>query len=485
MCAVVLSLQVLLDWEGCLLAAIKKLWNDSCFVRYSLGILIAIELLMSFTFLGYIHIPPISVTTAYIPILVAGCLFGPLQSVIVGLTFGAASMYKASASYVMPADAAFSPFLSSSPVNSLLLSVGTRALFGLLIGLAFLLARRRKHFRLWAGMISMFAPMIHSLLVYTAMGILFPELGYHYHSALQWDWEDGVFAAICVATVEILWAIYQSKTIQHIKLCIDQSIHSPYSSKKMNLFFALLESFVICMAVFAANYFSERESFMLNQHGIAVSSSISADLLHLQIQFLFASLSLNAISVILLMSIYKYMAYNEYIGDLDALTGVMGRRMFLYHCEKAQKTIRTGQERTGWFLFVDADYFKSINDTFGHSVGEHVLKMIAANLQQIVGEDGKVGRIGGDEFAVIIETPMPQQELRRRLDQFLTALSGTLDSRTISCSIGAYEFVFPQNVKDLLTETDNILYQAKENGRACYVMQPYVPSVPGACETIS
>lgn len=462
------------------MAVIRKLWSKSCFDRYLLGILIAIEFLMSFTFLGYIHLPPLSVTTAYIPILVAGCLLGPAQSVVIGLVFGSASMYKASATYVMPADAAFSPFLSGSPISSLLLSVGTRALFGLLIGIAFLLARKRKHFRLWAGVISMFAPKVHSLLVYTTMGVLFPELGYHFHSALHWAWDDSVFAAICVITVEVLWAIYQSKTIRHIKLCIDQSIHSPYSSKKMNLFFALLESFALCMAVFAANYFSQRESFMLNQHGIAVSPSISADLMHLQIQFLFAMLSLNAISVILLMSIYKYMAYNEYMGDLDALTGVMGRRMFLYHCEKAQKTSRPDQKRTGWFLFVDADYFKTINDTFGHSVGDQVLQEIAVNLQRMAGDDGTVGRLGGDEFAVLIESSMPQDELKRRLDQFLQRISCALAGKRISCSIGAYEFVFPQNIKYLLEETDNILYKAKERGRACYVMQPYAPGGPDA-----
>lgn len=90
----------------------KKLWGDSCFDRYSFWLLIAIELLMSFTFLGYIHITPISITIAYLPILAAGCLLGPIQSVILGLVFGLASMYKASASYVAQGDAVFSPFLS-------------------------------------------------------------------------------------------------------------------------------------------------------------------------------------------------------------------------------------------------------------------------------------------------------------------------------------------------------------------------------------
>ena len=52
-------------------------------------------------------------------------------------------------------------------------------------------------------------------------------------------------------------------------------------------------------------------------------------------------------------------------------------------------------------------------------------------------------------------------------------ISGILSERKVSCSIGAYQFVFPQNVKHLLTETDEVLYKAKENGRACYVIKTY------------
>lgn len=463
---------------------VKKWLGASCFDRYLLEILIAIELLMSFTFLGYIHVPPISVTIAYLPILVAACLLGPLQAVAVGLVFGMASMYKASAFYVMPSDAVFSPLLSGSPWNSLLLSVGTRALFGLVIGLAFLAVKKRKHCRLWGGLLTVFAPKVHSLMVYTALGVLFPELGYSYRSAFQWDWEDGLFAFICVLAVELLWAWYQSGSVQNVRLYIDQAGKNPYASGRMMVFFVLLECFLLCMAAFAADYFSERESFMLEQHGIEVTQKISVDLLQLQIQFLVAMLSLNVISLILLIAIYKYMSYREYRGELDVLTGVMGRRMFLFHCEKAQKADGTGLggldknfpdkkglKRTGWFLFVDVDYFKAINDTFGHSTGDKVLKEIAEHLQNVFGEEGKVGRIGGDEFAVIVEKPMSRQALEQRLDHFLEAIAGILPDKKVSCSIGAYEFVFPQAVTHLLTETDEMLYKAKEKGRACYVVK--------------
>ena len=51
----------------------KKIFGSSSFERYSFGVLLAIEVLMSFTFLGYIHFPPVSITIAYIPIIIAAC----------------------------------------------------------------------------------------------------------------------------------------------------------------------------------------------------------------------------------------------------------------------------------------------------------------------------------------------------------------------------------------------------------------------------
>ena len=113
------------------------------------------------------------------------------------------------------------------------------------------------------------------------MGTLFPELGYRYRSALQWDWDDAVFALICVVIVELLWAVYESDTVQEIKFGIDQSVNNPYASGRMNLFLAAFECFLLCMAVSAAIYFSQRASYMLGRHGIAVSDAISSDLLHL------------------------------------------------------------------------------------------------------------------------------------------------------------------------------------------------------------
>jgi uncharacterized membrane protein len=116
--------------------------------RYTFVILIAIELLLSFSFFGYIHIEPISVTIAYIPVILAGALTGPAEAMTVGAVFGLSSMWKASANYVMPSDQLFSPFFSGNPFGSFMISTGARMLFGLAIGLLYTASRRSRHPRL-------------------------------------------------------------------------------------------------------------------------------------------------------------------------------------------------------------------------------------------------------------------------------------------------------------------------------------------------
>ena len=154
-------------------------WETHKFEHYIFSLLLAVEVIMSFTFLGYVHIPPISITTAYIPIIITACLFGPAEASLAGLLFGLGSLYKASAAYVMPADAVFSPFRSDFPIGSILLSVGTRVLFGFLLGCLFHLARKSKRKNLCKLLITIAAPKLHALLVYTAMGLLFPSLGFN------------------------------------------------------------------------------------------------------------------------------------------------------------------------------------------------------------------------------------------------------------------------------------------------------------------
>lgn len=452
-------------WENFLL-------GETYFKRYLFLFLIGTELLMSFSFLGFIHIEPISITIAYFPIILSGVLLKMPQTLIISLIFGFATLFKATPNYVMPSDAIFSPFSSSAPLSSIILSLGTRLLFGAIIATLFSLAKSRRFSSLWIGAVAALAPKIHSFIVLTALGILFPELNLNYTNTFDWNFNNALTAlASTILCVEV-WHVFHSEKIQFIKYAITHATKNPYKSKQL---FIALVSFIIMLiwlAITAAVYFIDREVYMLGQYHIAITPAISADLLFLQCQFVFAMIGIMLLSTTVLFSFYHYMSYKEYQGGIDALTKVMGRKMFFYCCHKIENISNTMRKNTPkWFLFVDIDFFKIINDSFGHATGDKILYEIAQNLSKTFKDIGYIGRIGGDEFAVIIDKPISEENLEKRLSKFLETISTLLSEINVSCSIGGYEFLFPEKLSSILSMADTMLYRAKEAGKSCYRLQ--------------
>lgn len=438
-----------------------------------LSILVALEFLMSFTFLGYVHVPPITITFAYVPVLISACFLGPIQSTLIGFLFGLASMYKASAYYVHPFDQIFSPFTSGTPLPSFLLSVGTRTLFGLFLGLFFywLKKRKSKHFPLWAGVISLLTPKMHAMLVFGAMGLLFPDLGYTVKNALKLDRNDVLVSLLCVVVIVALWKITHMEICKNFYTYIrlsEKHMHELERAKRVPWEMFLVA--VLIAMVSSTFYFAQRITYMLNRYGIELSDKMRVDLIHLQIQFVMAMMSLSFIVLMFLIMIYRYINYKKYLEQLDGLTGIMGRKMFFEHCKGKLKDRRLNFGREGWFLLLDVDYFKAINDTYGHPTGDVVLKEVAESLQRAFKDCGAVGRIGGDEFSAIVDPDISVQEIKRRLDEFLKTISGILPDRKVTCSIGVCRFENAKDLQTIYTETDHLLYSAKEGGRACYVI---------------
>ncbi len=448
----------------------------SSFDLYVYGILIAFEILMSFTFLGYIHIAPISVAFAYIPVLIAGCFFGPLQSTVMGIIFGLSSIYKSTAFYVLPSDMLFSPFLSGNPVGSLILALGTRTLFGYLTGVAFQAAKRQNNTKVKIGIISLLCPPFQAFLVLAAMKLFFSDSVYVYLKSPYLVISNIISAVVCIFITQFLWEQYNGKSLKNLRNAINASKDIPYiDMKKKHVVVLAFSAFVFVMTIAAAVYFSNRMSYMLGMHDVVVSDEISVDLIQLQIQFMGAMFSLNIISIMVMALGYQYTAYTSFLGELDAVTGVMGRRIFLNCCEKSQKNNDSQSSRSGWFLFLDIDRFKKINDTMGHMVGDRVLKEIASLLKDKFYEYGIVGRMGGDEFAVMIDKKyLSEDELKKMLDDFLSGVSCILEPDfKVSCSIGACWFSFPEEISLLMEKTDNLLYESKQKGRACYTLGAY------------
>lgn len=155
----------------------------------------------------------------------------------------------------------------------------------------------------------------------------------------------------------------------------------------------------------------------------------------------------------------------------DSLTGVYNKKTIT---EYAKKRISEEKEKRIVIAILDVDHFKSVNDTFGHLYGDKVLARVGRRLKEIVGEDGVIGRIGGDEFMIVFNGLDDDQVLRGMLRAIRTQIkwefAEDFENLSITCSIGAS--IFPVNgrdYEDLFKKADCCLYIAKEKGRDRYV----------------
>ncbi len=152
------------------------------------------------------------------------------------------------------------------------------------------------------------------------------------------------------------------------------------------------------------------------------------------------------------------------LAKTDQLTGILNRREFFHQAERL-----LGDENEASLLMLDIDDFKRINDTYGHAMGDQVLRSVSQTIKSYIREDEIFSRIGGEEFAVLlpleISVGYERAERIRKAVENLVFKRENIDVR-LTLSIGITRIdPSESNVNDVLKRADLGLYKAKENGK--------------------
>lgn len=155
------------------------------------------------------------------------------------------------------------------------------------------------------------------------------------------------------------------------------------------------------------------------------------------------------------------------LANQDGLTGIFNRRHFFEEGERVLSLARRAERPLG-VLMLDADHFKSVNDRFGHDVGDQVLKALAQTVAGTLRTSDLFGRMGGEEFALVLpdtDVAGAQEVAERILAAIRTVRVDAGDQKlgfTLSIGIAVG---WAENLDDMLKRADSALYEAKHGGR--------------------
>lgn len=159
----------------------------------------------------------------------------------------------------------------------------------------------------------------------------------------------------------------------------------------------------------------------------------------------------------------------DHLAQHDPLTGLPNRRMFFERLQQAIANARRTHQPLA-LLFIDLDYFKEINDSHGHALGDEVLKAVARLLSSATREVDTVARLGGDEFVIlfnVLEEPQDIQRIVHKLhERFQSPLRIDGLALNVRASIGVSRY--PEDgdsAERLMQQADRAMYTAKNDGR--------------------
>jgi diguanylate cyclase (GGDEF)-like protein/PAS domain S-box-containing protein len=159
----------------------------------------------------------------------------------------------------------------------------------------------------------------------------------------------------------------------------------------------------------------------------------------------------------------------------DELTGLPNRALFMDRLRQSMDRSRREPERLTAVLFLDLDRFKIVNDSLGHLVGDDLLNQIATSLAAALRPSDTIARVGGDEFAILLEGGRDVGDAVRVAERIHERLTAPIHlgshelfaTASIGIAVHTPEYLRPE---DLLRDADTAMYRAKSSGRACHVV---------------
>ena len=188
---------------------------------------------------------------------------------------------------------------------------------------------------------------------------------------------------------------------------------------------------------------------------------------------LFLTPPIGYVHISLILALHEAEARARKSAAADFLTGLSNRQAF---AERAVSVLglsaRNGLETA--LIYLDLDHFKRINDTFGHGAGDKVLQQFADLLKSSLRRTDIIGRLGGEEFAVVLvkasanDASRLAEKIRRTVENtpFQTN-DGIPISMTVSAGVASSGKEAEISLEDLITRADRSMYDAKESGRNC------------------
>ena len=160
------------------------------------------------------------------------------------------------------------------------------------------------------------------------------------------------------------------------------------------------------------------------------------------------------------------------LAHYDSLTGLANRNQMSRALEQILAAPRDRDRACALFL-LDLDRFKQVNDTLGHPAGDALLKQVAQRLERVIGPAGRCGRLGGDEFQVIVPAPQTREHLAHTAREIIASLSQpyTVEGHAVVIGASVGVAIAPEHGTsgdDLIRNVDLALYAAKDAGRGCH-----------------